>query len=137
MSDSPILIRRRESPNGAGHWHITDPYPSAIHVRIGGVVVAETEEALVLKEVGRSVYNPTFYIPMKDTRMEVFKREDGFTTACPIKGEASYFHYVGDGEQIERAAWAYEDPLPYSEMLKGHIGFDQRWATISLIARNQ
>lgn len=90
-----------------------------------------------MKEVGRSVYNPSFYIPMHDTRMEMFEKEEGFTTACPIKGEASYFHYVAGDHRIERAAWAYEDPLPYSDMLKRHIGFDQRWATIELIAGSQ
>ncbi len=134
--DNPILIRRKESPNGAGHWHITDTYPNVVRVRIGGEVIAETDRALILKEVGRSVYNPSFYIPVDDTRMEMFEKEEGFTTACPIKGAASYFRFTGGPVDIERAAWAYEDPLPYSDMLKGHIGFDQRWATIELLAEH-
>ncbi|PIQ62699.1 MAG: hypothetical protein COV99_05345 [Bacteroidetes bacterium CG12_big_fil_rev_8_21_14_0_65_60_17] len=133
--DNPMLTRRKESPAGAGHWHITELYPHTIRVRIGDVVVAETDAALILKEVGRTVYNPSFYIPVRDTRMELVEKEDGFTTACPIKGEATYFHYAGNGERIEWAAWAYEDPLPYSDMLRGHVGFDQRWATLEIVAR--
>ena len=127
-----LTQRRRDSPNGAGHYHITDPYKYRITVRIDGVDVAESTDAMILKEVGKSVYNPSFYIPLKDVNFDLLRRVDGHSTFCPIKGEASYWDFESIGVSIEKAAWSYKAPLPYSEMISGYLGFDQRFATIEI-----
>lgn len=133
MADvADLTQRRKDSPNGAGHYHITDRYPFRVRILIGGVEVASSENAMILKEVGKSVYNPSFYIPASDVSLEHLEREAGYTTHCPIKGEASYWRHTGGGQPIERAAWSYEDPLEYSAMLAGHLGFDQRFATVEI-----
>lgn len=134
MSDNPnpFVERRKASPAGAGHYHIADPYPYAVRVSIGGKQVAQTTRAIILKEVGKSVYNPGFYIPADDVDVGLFERESGYTTHCPIKGDASYWHYQAPDGAIERAAWSYEEPLDYSNMIAGHFGFDQRFATIEI-----
>lgn len=132
IQEQTLTQRRKDSPNGAGHYHIADIYPNRIRVSIAGTEVADTTNAVILKEVGKSVYNPSFYIPRKDVKVECFRREDGYTTACPIKGDASYLAFIGTASTIERAAWSYEAPLDYSQMIAGHIGFDQRYATIEI-----
>lgn len=127
-----MMERRKASPNGAGHYHISDDYPYRIRVSINGQEVASTTNAIILKEVGKSVYDPGFYIPAEDVKKDLFKLESGFTTHCPIKGEASYWEFVGGTEPIRRAAWSYEEPLEYSSMIAKHLSFDQRFATIEI-----
>ena len=127
-----MMQRRKDSPNGAGHYHLADPYPFQIRVLIGGREVASTRDAIILKEVGTSLYNPTFYIPPGDVQLQLFRREPDFTTQCPIKGAASYWAFVGSGAPVQRAAWSYETPLDYSKMIAKHLGFDQRFATIEI-----
>ncbi len=129
---STLLERRKESPSGAGHYHVVSHYPYRIRVSISGRTVADTERAIVLKEVGTSVYDPAFYIPSEDVKSDLLEREDGFTTHCPIKGDASYWTFKGADEAISRAAWSYDKPLDYSSAIAGHLGFDQRFATIEI-----
>lgn len=129
---SAFVTRRKESPNGAGHYHIAERYPYKIRILIMGVEVASTTEAIILKEVGTSVYNPSFYIPRNDVRMDRLEAVEGNQTRCPIKGTASYWTFSGGDENIPNAAWSYDDPLPYSEMIREHLGFDQRYATIEI-----
>ena len=93
--------RRRDSPGGPGHYHMADPYGYRLKVRIGGVEVADSTDAIVLKEVGKSLYNPSFYIPLKDVNLDLLHRIDGYATHCPIKGEASYWDFSHDGTTIE------------------------------------
>ncbi len=129
---NPLIERRKTSPAGAGHYHVADLYPYKVRVQIRGRTVAETTQAIVLKEVGKSVYHPSFYVPAEDVDGTAFEKEAGFSTHCPIKGEASYWRYTGDEDGIERAAWSYDAPLEYSAMIAGHLGFDQRYATIEI-----
>jgi len=124
--------RRRESPNGAGHYHISDLYKNRVSVLIKGVEVASSCSAVILKEVGTSVYNPVFYFPKKDVKLEMFEAVDDYSTVCPIKGRASYWNYTGGAERIDKAAWSYESPIEYSGMIEGHLGFDQRFVTIQI-----
>jgi len=132
MADVAKLTgRRKESPNGAGHYHITDRYPFRVRALVGGVEVANSDQVLILKEVGGSVYNPAFYFPPGDVDLSKLEREPGFTTECPIKGTASYWRYAGPAP-IERLAWSYDTPLAYSQMIAGHLAFDQRHVTLEI-----
>ncbi len=134
MSESlnELVERRKASPHGAGHYHLADPYPYEMRISIAGQQVARSTRAIVLKEVGKSLYNPSFYVPAADVALGLFEREAGYSTYCPIKGEASYWHFRGSSGGIDRAAWSYEAPMDYSEMIAGHFGFDQRFATIEI-----
>ncbi len=127
-----LTQRRKDSPNGAGHYHIADPYRYRVSVRIGATEVATSSDAIILKEVGKSLYNPSFYIPRKDVNLDLFRPVDGHSTFCPIKGDASYWDFKSGEVTIQKAAWSYNAPLPYSEMIAGYIGFDQRFATVEI-----
>jgi len=127
-----LMQRRKDSPNGTGHYHIAEPYPYRVRVSLQERTVADTTRAIILKEVGKSLYNPTFYIPREDVDLKAFEREAGYTTHCPIKGEASYWTFSDAADPVERAAWSYDDPLEYSAAIAGHLGFDQRYATLEI-----
>jgi uncharacterized protein (DUF427 family) len=89
--------------------HITTK-PAGVRVRVTvkGEAIADTREAIALKE---GDYPVVYYIPRKDVKMEKLSRTD-LGTYCPFKGQASYFSVRGGPEN---AIWTYEDP--YDEML--------------------
>ena len=127
-----LTSRRKASPHGAGHYHVTERYPYRVRARIDGTVVASSNQVMILKEVGTSVYNPAFYFPPGDVELGRFQREEGFSTRCPIKGDAAYWRYVGGAQPLERVAWSYEVPLEYSGMIARHLSFDQRHVTLEI-----
>jgi uncharacterized protein (DUF427 family) len=93
--------------------------PRRIRVSTGGVVIAETRDALALKEASYPAVN---YIPRKDANMALFARSDR-VTHCPYKGDANYFSINADGKTIENAIWTYEAPFPAMTEIAGHLAF--------------
>src|SRR5580693_6914441 len=90
-----------------------------VRVSIGGVVIAETTDALTLKEASHPAVN---YVPRKDAKMALFTRSARLTH-CPYKGDASYFSINAEGKTIENAIWSYETPFPAMAEIAGHLGF--------------
>jgi uncharacterized protein (DUF427 family) len=82
--------------------------PKRIRIMLGGMIVAETTEALTLKEASLP---PVHYIPRQDVRMDLLERT-AHSSRCPYKGEASYFTVMAGGLVRENAAWSYETPYP-------------------------
>ncbi|MCT9934446.1 DUF427 domain-containing protein [Planotetraspora sp. A-T 1434] len=99
-----------------------DPIPSSRHVRIeiGGQVVAESHEPVLLYETGL----PTrYYIPPKDVNFDLLVATDTHTR-CPYKGEASYWSLREPVEGVPAdVAWAYPDPIPAAAAIKDHVAF--------------
>jgi uncharacterized protein (DUF427 family) len=93
--------------------------PRRVRVTAGGVVIAESTDALVLKEASYPAVN---YVPRKDANMELLKRSER-TTHCPYKGDANYFSIVADGNTIADAIWTYEAPFPAMQEISGHLAF--------------
>lgn len=104
-----------------------EPYPGIVSVRAGGAVIAETSEALVLREGSLA---PVYYLPRADAGFEFLDRSDKLTR-CPHKGEAAHFHLVVKSGTIENAAWSYEDPIAGAEAIAGHIAFYPYKVTVS------
>ncbi len=88
-------------------------------VRAGGAVLAETRDALELREDG---HEPVIYFPRADIGMAFLDRSDHVTT-CPHKGQASYFSIASKSTTYKNAGWSYEDPLPDVAAIKDHIAF--------------
>jgi len=89
--------------------HITiDPAGARVRVTVKGEVLADTREALALKE---GDYPVVYYVPRKDVKMERLERTE-HRSYCPFKGHASYWSFKGGAEN---AVWSYEDP--YDDML--------------------
>jgi uncharacterized protein (DUF427 family) len=93
--------------------------PRRIRVSAGGVVIAETTDALTLKEASYPAVN---YVPRKDAKMALLARSER-VTHCPYKGDANYFSVNADGKTIENAIWTYETPFPAMTEIAGHLAF--------------
>ena len=94
--------------------------PTRVRVRFGGDVIADTSEALDLRE---ATYPLVHYIPRDAVQMERLVKTD-HSTHCPYKGDASYFSIVGkDGTRIENAVWSYETPFPAVKQIAGYLAF--------------
>lgn len=90
-----------------------------MRVRLEGVIVAESDAALVLTE---AAYPPVYYVSRADARWAHFARSER-TTHCPYKGEACYFD-LSVGETIRAGAvWSYEDPHPAVIAIRDHLAF--------------
>ena len=106
-------------PAPSGHTITTEPVDGLVTARWGGEVVAESHDALLLRETG---LRPVTYFPLDDVRMDLLHRTEHHTR-CPFKGEASYWSIAVGDRRSDDIAWAYEDPLPARVDLKGRIAF--------------
>lgn len=86
---------------------VTRPAGRRVRVTLGGEVLAESRDAIELREGG---YAPVYYLPRQDVRMERLVGSP-HTTYCPYKGSATYFSVTGGPANV---AWSYEQP--YDEM---------------------
>lgn len=93
--------------------------PARVVVRLAGKVIADTHEALRLREAS---YPAVQYIPRKDVDMSLLERTD-HTTHCPYKGDASYYSIPAGGARSVNAIWTYEAPPPSVAQIKDYLAF--------------
>jgi uncharacterized protein (DUF427 family) len=94
----------------------TNPAGATVRVTLNGEVIAESRDALAMKE---GTYPVVYYIPRKDVKMDRLKRS-AHKTHCPYKGDASYFSLI-DGP--ENAVWTYEQPFDEMLVIKDRLAF--------------
>ena len=104
---------------GSDHPITTAHNPNRVVVTFAGHIIAETHDALTLKEAS---YPPVFYIPRKDVNMALLKPTE-HTTYCPYKGDASYFTISAGGRNAVNAIWSYEHPYTAVAEISGHLAF--------------
>ena len=104
---------------GPDHPITIQPNQGRVVVTLGEQVIADTREALTLREAS---YPPVQYIPRKDVDMTALTRS-ATTTYCPYKGEASYFSIPAGGERSGDAIWTYESPYDAGAEIKDHLAF--------------
>ena len=93
--------------------------PHRVTIRFAGRVIADTRQALTLRE---ATLPPVQYIPRSDVDMTLLQRTPHHTT-CPFKGEASYYTIrVGD-RRAENAVWTYEGPYPAVAGIDSYLAF--------------
>src|SRR4051795_12479262 len=100
MTDKP-----RKVP-GPDHPITIERNPAHITVSVGGRKIADTRNALTLREAS---YPPVQYIPRRDVDMSLLQRTD-HSSHCPYKGDASYYSIIPGGERSKNAVWTYEAP---------------------------
>jgi uncharacterized protein (DUF427 family) len=88
-------------------------------VSIGGKVLADSREALIVREAG---YPAVQYIPRKDVDMTLLERS-AHATYCPYKGDCVYFSIPSGGERAVNAVWTYEAPYDAVEAIRNHLAF--------------
>jgi uncharacterized protein (DUF427 family) len=104
---------------GPDHPITLTPNPSRVLVQVAGSIIADSREALTLRE---SHYPPVQYIPRKDVDMNLLQRTD-FTTYCPYKGDCSYFSIPTGGDRSINAVWTYETPYSAVGQIKDYVAF--------------
>jgi uncharacterized protein (DUF427 family) len=104
---------------GPDHPITIDHNAKRVRVMFNGQVVADTTDALTLKE---ATLAPVLYIPQADADMRLFERTT-HSTHCPYKGDASYYTlHVGD-RVSDNAVWTYEHPFPAMAQIAGRLAF--------------
>ena len=104
---------------GPDHQITIKGNPKRVVVTVAGKVVADTREALTLRE---AAYPAVQYIPRKDVDMSLLQRTD-HTTYCPYKGDCAYYSIPMGGERTINAVWTYESPFSAVEAIKEHVAF--------------
>jgi uncharacterized protein (DUF427 family) len=104
---------------GPDHPISVERNPARVVVTVAGRVIADTHEALTLREAS---YAPVQYIPRKDVDMALLERTDHHTY-CPYKGEASYYSIPAGGPKAANAIWTYETPYPAVAEIRDHLAF--------------
>ena len=103
----------------AGHTVTVTPSNAHVEVRLGGELLATTDNALRLDETGLP---PRYYIPRSDVRMDLLEATS-FHTTCPFKGEASYWTADVGGTRHDGIVWAYEAPISAAAEIAGRLSF--------------
>ncbi len=88
-------------------------------VSVAGRVVADTRNALTLRESG---YRPVHYIPSADVDFSQLEKTD-YVTYCPYKGHARHFSVPAGGRNSINAVWLYEEPFAAVAQIKAHVAF--------------
>lgn len=104
---------------GPDHPITIAPNAKRVRVTFNGAVVADTAQALTLREAS---YPPVQYIPRADVDMACLKRT-AHSSHCPYKGDAAYFSVAADGRTAENAVWTYETPFPAMAAIKDYVAF--------------
>lgn len=92
---------------------------SRVVVKAAGKVIADTGEALTLREAS---YPAVQYIPRRDVDMTALTRSE-HTSWCPYKGDASYYSIPAGGDRSVNAAWTYENPFEAMAQIKDYVAF--------------
>jgi uncharacterized protein (DUF427 family) len=112
-ADKPIKVP------GPDHPITIEPNPSRVVISVEGRTIADTREALTLREAN---YPAVHYIPRKDVNMALLERTD-HVTYCPYKGDCAYFSIALGGERSINAVWTYEDPYAAVMPIEEHLAF--------------
>jgi uncharacterized protein (DUF427 family) len=104
---------------GPDHPITIERATSRVVVTLAGQVIADTRDALTLREAS---YPPVHYLPRKDVDMTLLARAH-HKTYCPYKGDASYFSIPAGGERSTNAVWTYENPHEAVAAIEDHVAF--------------
>ena len=98
------------------------PTRRRVRASFAGHIIADSEEALVLREQGEPVWH---FFPVEDVEMAYLGRT-AHVVHCARKGDAATYTLTMEGEILENVARLIEDPQPLAESLRGRVAFDPR-----------
>jgi uncharacterized protein (DUF427 family) len=104
---------------GPEHPITIEANPARVVVTVAGRVIADSVDALTLREAG---YPPVQYIPRKDVDMTLLQRTD-HATYCPFKGDCAYYSVPCGGGRSVNAVWTYEAPYAAVAGIKDRLAF--------------
>src|SRR3979411_2871756 len=104
---------------GPDHPITIEANSSRVVVKVGGKVIADTRDALTLREAS---YPAVQYIPRRDVDMAALTRSE-HTTYCPYKGDASYYSIPAGGDRSVNAVWTYWTQFEGMAQIKDYCAF--------------
>ena len=104
---------------GPDHPITIEPTPARVRVLWRGQVLADTRNALTLREAR---YPAVHYLPSEDVDMARLTRS-AHGTYCPFKGDCSYLNLPGEDESSCNAVWLYEAPFDAVAAIKDRLAF--------------
>jgi len=113
MTTKPVRIP------GPDHPITIEPNPARVVVSVAGRVIADTRDALTLREATLPAVQ---YIPRKDVDMSLLERTS-HATYCPYKGDCAYYSIPVGGDRSANAVWTYEAPYPAVAEIKDRLAF--------------
>jgi uncharacterized protein (DUF427 family) len=113
ITDKPI-----KQP-GPDHPITIEANPARVVVSVAGRVLADTQDALTLREAGHS---PVQYVPLRDVDTSLLEPTD-HATYCPYKGDCSYYSIPIGGAKSVNAAWTYKAPFAAVADIKDRVAF--------------
>jgi uncharacterized protein (DUF427 family) len=119
MSDQTNTTTKTIKIPGPDHPIAIEHNPKRVVVSIGGRVLADSRDALILREAG---YRAVQYIPRKDVDMTLLERS-AHATYCPYKGDCAYFSIRSGGDRGINAVWTYEAPYDAVAAIRNHLAF--------------
>jgi uncharacterized protein (DUF427 family) len=121
--EEPLLVHARDP-----HKRVDVAASSrAVRVEAGGVLLAESRRPLLLFETSLPV---RYYLPAGDVRVELVPSQT--RSACPYKGEATWWSArIGD-RLAEDIAWSYPSPVPENPRIAGLICFRSEWVDLTI-----
>lgn len=103
----------------ASHPITIEPGNAHIVVSVAGRIIADTKEALTLREAN---YPAVTYIPRKDVNMPLLEKTSN-TSYCPYKGDCAYYSIPAGGNRSVNAVWTYELPHDAVALIKDYLAF--------------
>jgi uncharacterized protein (DUF427 family) len=113
------MAGRQVKQPGQDHAITIEPNPARVVVSVAARVIADTRNALTLREAG---YQPVQYVPLSDVDASLLEPTDN-VTYCPYKGEASYYSVPIGGVKSVNAVWTYDAPFAAVAEIKRHVAF--------------
>jgi len=104
--------------------HRVDILPSGRHVRveIDGVVLADTADQGGVMSLWETNLPGRWYLPRTAVKWEYLTPSETHT-ACPYKGEASYYNATVNGKEYKDVVWWYKNPTLESAQIVGALCF--------------
>jgi uncharacterized protein (DUF427 family) len=99
-------------------YHRVDCRPTKrrLTVSLAGAALVDTDDTVIVFETALA---PRLYVDPALVRTDLLRRSDT-TSYCNYKGYATYWSV----DDVDDAAWSYDDPLPESLPIKGFLSFD-------------
>ena len=119
MSEQTNTTTKTIKIPGPDHPITIERNPKRVVVSTGGRVLADSRDALILREAG---YPAVQYIPRKDVDMTLLERS-AHATYCPYKGDCAYYNIVSAGERTLNAVWTYEAPYDAVAAIRNYLAF--------------
>lgn len=79
-----------------------------------GQTIAQSDDTVVVEG--------NHYFPIDSLNSSLTEPSE-YTSYCPWKGTASYFHLAVDGTRNENAAWTYREPKEAANDIDGRVAF--------------